>query len=201
MHTSRQTFVRAGILAALASLAVLPACRVGRALNDDPMAPKKFEGDQKQVWKAPGADFAQFRSVYVEPVAMDADATQGQDVGTADVKGLPGKFRGDLENALGVGRTVVKVPAAGTLVVNVQIIRAVPNIPQRNIAPQSQIGGTGYGYAAVRVTLKDGGTGKELMTMSETRATSRFSLEKMSEWGSVEKSFEVWSQEVAGLAK
>ena len=94
-----------------------------------------------------------------------------------------------------------EAPAAGTIVVDARIIRAVPNLPLRNIAPQSQVGRTGYGYAVALVTLRDGATGQVLVSARESRATSRFGLEKMSEWGSVEKSFDEWAAGAVKLAE
>jgi hypothetical protein len=41
----------------------------------------------------------------------------------------------------------------------------------------------------------------QLLTFSHERSTERFSLDKLSEWGSVEKSFEVWSSEIAEKLK
>lgn len=191
---------RAVLLAAAICALPLAGCRVGRLMNNDPMASQGFD-EGPQVTRTPGVDWSKYATVFVAPVVMDADATQGRDITDADVAALPGKFRANLQKAFETKFKKVDAAGPGTIVVNAEIIRAVPNMPLRNIAPQSQVGRTGYGYAVVRITLKDGVTGAVLVTARESRATSRFGLEKMSEWGSVEKSFEDWAEEAVKLAK
>jgi hypothetical protein len=193
------------LLVSLLSLALaLPGTgcrgRVGQLLNNDPLAAQGFD-EGPQITRTPGVDWTAYRSVFVQPVSMDADATQGRDVDDADVAALPGKFRDDLQKAFDGKFTRAQAPAAGAIVVDARIIRAVPNLPLRNIAPQSQVGRTGYGYAVAVITLRDGASGQVLASARESRATSRFGLEKMSEWGSVEKSFEEWAAGAVKLAE
>ena len=194
------TAFRTVLLAAAICALPLAGCRVGRLTNNDPMASQGFD-EGPQVTRTPGVDWSKYTAAFVEPVVMDADATQGRDITEADVAALPGKFRANLQTAFAGKFRKADAAGAGTIVVKAEIIRAVPNSPLRNIAPQSQIGRTGYGYAVVRITLKDGVTGATLVSARESRATSRFGLEKMSEWGSVEKSFDDWAQEAVKLAK
>ena len=198
MNTS--TALRTVLLAAALVALPLAGCRVGRLMNNDPMAAQGFD-EGPQVTRTPGVDWSKYASVFVAPVVMDADATQGRDITDADVAALPGTFRADLQKSFATKFRKADAAGAGTIAVDAEITRAVPNLPLRNIAPQSQIGRTGYGYAVVRITLKDGATGAVLVTARESRATSRFGLEKMSEWGSVQKSFQDWAEEAVKLAK
>lgn len=194
------TAFRAVLLAAAICALPLAGCRVGRLMNNDPMASNGFDEGPKIV-HTPGVDWTKYTAVFVEPVKMEADATQGRDITDADVAALPGTFRADLQKSFESKFRKADAAGAGTIVVKANIIRAVPNLPLRNIAPQSQVGRTGYGYAVVDIVLKDGATGAVLVTAHESRATSRFGLEKMSEWGSVQKSFQDWAEEAVKLAK
>ena len=202
MHLAlRPSVVVASLLViALAAPGVGCRGRVGQLINNDPLAAQGFD-EGPQVTRTPGVDWSSYRAVFVQPVSMDPDATQGRDVGDADVAALPGKFRDSLQQAFAGKFARAEAPAAGTIVVDARIIRAVPNLPLRNIAPQSQVGRTGYGYAVALVTLRDGATGQVLVSARESRATSRFGLEKMSEWGSVEKSFDEWAAGAVKLAE
>jgi hypothetical protein len=89
----------------------------------------------------------------------------------------------------------------GAVIVRTEIVRAVPNKPLRNIAPQTQLTRTGYGYASVRMVIEDGATGRALVTMTETQSTTRFGTAKLSEWGTVEKAFDSWAAEAVKLSQ
>ena len=187
--------------------ASLSACRGGGALNDDPYRQGMVEAaidDGPKITRTPGADFTKYARVVVEPVALDPDATQGDEVSDEQLGKLRGQFATDLRASFAKRFAVSSSAAAGSdpvLAVRATIVRAVPNKPMRNVLPQTQLTRTGFGYAAVRVQLCDAATGAELAAFTETRSTKRFGLEKLSEWGSVEKSFEVWAQQALDIAK
>lgn len=191
-------------IAAIAMLALLASCRGGGALNSDPYSQNPIEaamdsGPKKT--RADGADFSRFKQVTIARVGIDPDATQGDSVSAEQLEKLREEFTTDLTKAFAAKFAVVPAAtSAPTLAVRATIVRAVPNKPLRNILPQTQVGRTGYGYAAVRVQLCDAATGAELAAFTETRSTKRFGLEKLSEWGNVEKSFETWAKEAVELA-
>lgn len=194
-------------LLTLSLVALLAACRGGGAFNEDPYHQSPVEAaldSGPSTIRADGADFSKYAQVVVEPVAMDSDATQGDDVSIDQLEKLRAEFGVDLRKEFGERFKVVSSGAAGSepvLAVRATIVRAVPNKPMRNILPQTQLTRTGFGYAAVRVQLCDATTGAELASFTETRSTKRFGIEKLSEWGSVEKSFEAWAKDAVGLAK
>ena len=182
----------------------MPAgCRRG-VLNQDPMAPGAGEAIAPKdpvVKRAAGADFGAYSAVFVEEPSIAPDATQGADVTPDQLRSLQDTMRDDLRKAFGDRYKPVGMVGDGTLLVRTWIMRAVPNSPLQNIAPQSQVGRGGYGYAAIRIEILDSQTRRELLSFSHQRSTERFSLEKMSEWGSVQKSFSTWADEVAKLAR
>ncbi len=188
-------------------LATLAACRGGGAFNDDPYRQGMVEAaidDGPKIVRADGADFSKYTRAAIEPVAIDGDATQGDDVSAEQLDKLRAQFGADLRKSFGERFTVTSSAAAGAapaLSVRATIVRAVPNKPLRNVLPQTQLTRTGFGYAAVRVQLCDAATGAELASFTETRSTKRIGLEKLSEWGSVEKSFEVWAKQAVDIAK
>lgn len=188
-------------------VALLAACRGGGALNDDPYRQNPIEAaldSGPNTVRADGADFSKYAQAVIEPVAIDSDATQGDEVSQEQLDKLRAQFGADLRKSFGERFKVVSTGAAGSepvLAVRATIVRAVPNKPMRNILPQTQLTRTGFGYAAVRVQLCDATTGAELASFTETRSTKRVGLAKLSEWGSVEKSFEAWSKDAVGLAK
>ncbi|MBU3684569.1 MAG: DUF3313 domain-containing protein [Phycisphaerales bacterium] len=190
--------------AAAAALAAAPAgCRRG-VLNQDPMAPGMGEAVAPKdpvVKRAAGADFAAYSMVFVEEPSIAPDATQGADVKPDQLRSLQDTMRDDLKKAFGDRYKPVGEIGDGTLLVRTWIMRAVPNSPLQNIAPQSQVGRGGYGYAAIRIEVLDSRSRRELLSFTHERSTERFSLEKLSEWGSVQKSFSTWADEVATLAR
>lgn len=197
-------FTRILLVCSAAALLAVPAgCRRG-VLNQDPMAPGAGEAIAPKdpvVKRAAGADFAAYSAVFVEEPSIAADATQGADVRPDQLRSLQDTMRDDLRKAFGDRYKPVGMVGDGTLLVRTWIMRAVPNSPLQNIAPQSQVGRGGYGYAAIRIEILDAQTRRELLSFSHQRSTERFSLEKMSEWGSVQKSFSTWADEVAKLAR
>ena len=197
-------FTRILLLSAAAALVSFPAgCRRG-VLNQDPMAPGTGEAIAPKdpvVKRAAGADFAAYSMVLVEEPSIAPDATQGADVKPDQLRSLQDTMRDDLKEAFGDRYKAVGEIGDGTLLVRTWIMRAVPNSPLQNIAPQSQVGRGGYGYAAIRIEVLDSRSRRELLSFTHERSTERFSLEKLSEWGSVEKSFSTWADEVAKLAR
>lgn len=197
-------FTRILLVSAAAALVAFPAaCRRG-VLNQDPMAPGTGEAIAPKdpvVKRAAGADFAAYAAVLVEEPSIAPDATQGADVKPDQLRSLQDTMRDDLKQAFADRYRPVGMVGDGTLLVRTWIMRAVPNSPLQNIAPQSQVGRGGYGYAAIRIEILDSQTRRELLSFTHERSTERFSLEKMSEWGSVEKSFSTWAAEVAKLAR
>lgn len=188
----------------LVLLASLTACRGGGPLNDDPYKQNMIEGalDSGPVkYRAEGASFVKYAEAVVEMPSVDPDATQGDEVTSEALEKLRAKFAGDLRNAFGKKFKVVGMAGSEpALVVRTTIVRAVPNKPARNLIPTTQVGRTGYGYAAVRVQLIDSATGAELASLTDTRSTKRFGLDKLSQWGSVETSFEAWANDAVELA-
>ena len=197
-------FTRILLVAAAAALVALPAgCRRG-ILNQDPMAPGPGEAlapKDPVVKRAADAGFASYSMVLVEEPSIAPDATQGADVTPDQLRSLQDTMRDDLKKAFGDRYKSVGEIGDGTLLVRTWIMRAVPNTPLRNLAPQSQVGRTGYGYSAIRIEVLDSRSRRELLSFTDERSTERFSLEKLSEWGSVEKSFSTWAGEVATLAR
>ena len=197
-------FTRILLVCAAAALLAVPAgCRRG-VLNQDPMAPGAGEAIAPKdpvVKRAAGADFAGYSAVFVEEPSIAPDATQGADVTPDQLRSLQDTMRDDLRKAFGDRYKPVGMVGDGTLLVRTWIMRAVPNTPLRNLAPQTQVGRTGYGYSAIRIEVLDSRTRRELLSFTHERSTERFSLEKLSEWGSVEKSFGTWADEVAKLAR
>lgn len=158
----------------------------------------KKGGGESWVYKATKTNWGSFTGVYVAPVAVAAGAMEGGAWGDeGDLAGLANTFQADLTAALGAKYSAAPAAAANVLVIRAQIIKAKPNAPMRNIAPQSQIGQTGYGFGMVAIEVVDGGTGSVLYEFADVQATTRFSVEKMSVWGSLEKSFQTWASELA----
>lgn len=191
------------VLASAFLLAAPSGCRM-RIGGPDPMKPTAVEAiapSDPVVKRAADADFAAYSSVLVEEPSLAADATQGADVSPPQLRSLQETMRDDLRKAFADRYRPVGEIGEGTLLVRTWIMRAVPNSPMRNLAPQTQVGRTGYGYSAIRIEVLDSTTRRELLSFSHERSTERFSLEKLSEWGSVEKSFSTWADEVAKLAR
>ncbi len=154
--------------------------------------------DDSWSYTAAKVNWPSYTGVYVAPVAIAAGAMEGGMWGNeSDLPALATTFRTDLQVALGKRYAEAPAAAANVLVVRAQIIKAKPNAPARNLAPQTQIGGTGYGFGEVAIEVVDGGTGAVLYEFADRQSTTRFSTEKLSVWGSLEKSFETWSASVA----
>ncbi len=149
-------------------------------------------------YQAAKTNWSSYTGVYVAPVAVAAGVMEGGAWGNeSDLPALATTFQLNLTTAMSAKYAPAPAPAPNVLVVRAQIIKAKPNSPARNIAPQTQIGGTGYGFGMVAIEVVDGGTGTVLYEFADVEATTRFSLEKMSVWGSLEKSFQTWSTELA----
>ena len=186
------------LVSSLTALSLLAACRGGGALNDDPYRQGTIEAaldSGPKVDRADGADFSKYGTVLIDDVAVNPEATQGDEVSAEQLDKLRGDFQARLAEAFAAGRTVRTgggAANADTFIVRAEIVRAVPNKPARNIAPQTQLGRTGYGYASVRLTMVDGATGATLLTMTDTQSTKRFGTEKLSQFGTIEKACETW---------
>lgn len=189
----------------VAIVASLAGCRGGGPLNEDPYKQNMVEGalDSGPVkYRAEGASFARYTEVVIDMPTVDPDATQGDDVSADQLEKLRAKFAGDLRAAFGNKyKVVARAGVDSAFVVRAAIVRAVPNKPMRNFIPTTQVGRTGYGYASVRVELCDATTGAQLASLTDTRSTKRVGIDKLSEWGSVEKSFEVWAADAVEIAK
>ena len=191
----------------LVALALLPACRGGGVFNDDPYKQSRAEAlldEGPKITREPGANFSDYARVVIEPIAIDSDATQGDSVSPEQLDKLRSKFATDLRKAFAERYKVTSSAAASgdrAFSVRATIVRAVPNRPLENILPQTQMSRDGFGYASVRIQLCDAATGAELASFTETRSTTRFGFEKLSEWGSVEKSFEVWATQAVDVAR
>ncbi len=170
-------------------------------LNRDPMSPSVKDSlvdPEPDITRAIGADFSTFSSVLVEFPTIAPDATQGDDVESAQLDDLRAKLQKDLESAF--FKRYARASAAGpqVLVVRAKIVRAVPNKPFRNLVPASRVMGSGRGYAAVEATISNGGDGALMLRFRDTDATSRAGLEQFSTWGAVEKTFELWAAAIEG---
>lgn len=194
----------AAVLLALASL-TLPACRGGGAFNEDPYKQNAIEAaldSGPKVDRLVEIDHAAFTKVAIAMPSIAPNATQGDEVSDEQLAKLQADFERRLKEAFAKEpRRIVPLAEAGadTFVVRAEIVRAVPNKPMRNIAPQTQLTRTGYGYASTRIVIERGGTGELLVVATETKSTQRFGTEKLSEWGTVEKAFESWAAEAVKL--
>ncbi len=158
----------------------------------------KQQGDGTWQYTAATIDWSKYTSVFVAPVAIADDAYDAGVYGSVeDLPGLAATFQSDLQTALTKKFAAATNAGPNTLVVKAQITKADPNATALNIAPQSQIMGRGYGYGQVAIEIVDGGTGALLYEFAGVQNTSRFSAEKMSVWGSLEKSFKDWSSQIA----
>ncbi len=158
---------------------------------------KKGSGET-WTYTAPNINWSSYTGVYVAPVAISAGAMDGEVSENADdLPGLATTFQNALITALTAQYSAAPAAAPNVLVIRAQITKAQPNKPARNILPQTQIGGTGYGFGEVAIEVVDGGTKTVLYEFAGVQNTSRFSSEKMSTWGSLEKSFTTWSTELA----
>lgn len=153
----------------------------------------KKESDSTWEYIAPKTDWSKYTSVYVPPVSIGPEVMNGKNVDqTAQLPELVMKFRTDIEQALTKKYARAESAGPNTLVVRVQLVKAEPNAPALNIAPQTQLGGLGYGFATIVIEVADGATGTPLFEYADVDNTKRLSLEKMSVWGSLEKSFTDW---------
>ncbi|MSR29155.1 MAG: DUF3313 family protein [Phycisphaerales bacterium] len=158
----------------------------------------KKAGDGSWNYAAADIDWSKYKTVYVAPVVFAPDALGSGVWGNeSDLPNLASKFRAALAGAMSARYQAAQGSGAGTLVVRAQIVKLAPNSPARNLAPQTQIGGTGYGFGEVAIEVLDGGDGTVLLEFAEVQTTSRFSTEKLSVWGSLEKSFTDWANRIA----
>lgn len=201
------TVVLAAILAV--GSAVPMACRGGGALNEDPYRQNAIEAaldSGPEVVREDGADFSRYTRALIAMPSIAPNATQGDEVSDEQLEKLRQQFASRLQEAFSKTSTPASMldeqgSRAGAFVVRAEIVRAVPNKPLRNIAPQTQLTRTGYGYASVRMVIEDGESGRVLVTATETKSTQRFGTEKLSEWGTVEKAFESWAAEAVKLTQ
>lgn len=140
----------------------------------------------------------QFTGCFIAPVQVDPQAADGDDVSSDQLAQLGNDFGAALAKSISQKIAIVSAPGAGIITVNATIMRAVPNKPALNLAPQTQILQRGYGYASV-VVRADSLDGASIMGFADTRSTQRFGADKLSTWGSVEASFTAWADEIAGL--
>lgn len=158
----------------------------------------KKSSDGSWQYTARNIDWSKYNSAYVAPVSVAPGAMKDGVVGDqADLPGLAAQFQSDLQGALASKYPSANAATAGTLVVRAQIVKAEPNAGALNLAPQTQIGGAGYGYGEIAVEVIDGGSGKVLVEFADVQSTKRFSTEKFGTWDSLKKSFEDWSARIA----
>ncbi|MFZ9882422.1 MAG: DUF3313 family protein, partial [Phycisphaerales bacterium] len=181
----------------------------GGALNDDPYRQSAIESaldGGPRVDRADGVDFSRYTRVCVAMPTVAPDATQSDEVSDEQLEKLRNEFASRMVEAFGKASRPASMlgegaAGAGAIVIRTEIVRAVPNKPLRNIAPQTQLTRTGYGYASVRMYIEDGATGQTLVTMTDTQSTKRIGAAKLSEWGTVEKAFEFWAGEAVKLTQ
>ena len=187
----------------LGAALLMSSCASDGESNDDPYNQNRFEAmsEKPVIVRALDADFSIYSLVLVLEPIMDADASQSSDVSIEQQTKLRETLAADLRTSFGDKFGLAAAVGANVLIVESEIVRAVPNQPALNIAPQTQFGHRGYGYAAIRITLKDGATNKVLSTFTQTEATKRFGLDKLSDWESVESSFKAWAKSAVSLTK
>lgn len=218
-HIGRHAFASLLTFTMLCAALLLSACRGGGVFNDDPYNENRFEAmsEKPVIFRAQDADFSNYSMALVLEPTMDADASQDSDVSMEQRAKLRQTLADDLRASFGDKFGLATTAGPGVLIVESEIVRAVPNVPALNLAPQTQLGHTGYGYAAIRITLRDGATNSAknsatntatknandnvLSTFTETRATKRFGLDKLSDWGSIESSFKEWAKDAVNLTK
>ena len=181
-----------------AGITGLTACNKN-AIKSPPMGflskPNLMKKQSDDTWQyvAPKTDWSKYTSVYVAPVSIGPAVMNGKNVEqTAELPQLVMKFKADLEKEMTKKYTRAESAGPNTLVVRVQLVKAEPNAPALNIAPQTQMGGMGFGFGEIAIEIADGATGTPLFEYANVQNTSRFSTEKMSVWGSLEKSFTEW---------
>ena len=186
----------------VAGITALTACNKN-AIKSPPIGflskPNLMEKQSDGTWQyvAPKTDWSKYTSVYVAPVSIGPAVMNGKNVEqTAQLPQMVMKFRADLETAMTKKYARAESAGPNTLVVRVQLVKAEPNAPALNIAPQTQLGGIGYGFGEIAIEVADGATGTPLFEFADVDNTSRFSIEKMSVWGTLEKSFTDWIEVV-----
>lgn len=145
-------------------------------------------------WSAAKVSWGNYSNFQVTQVLVD---DRDGNLSPEDVGTLTGSLTSALTSAFGNSRSAVGAAAPGTLVVTAEIVQAVPNEPLRNVVPLSQIRKAGYGTVTIDCQVTDGGTGALLYAFRGTADTQRVSAEKLSVWGSAEKSFGEWATQIA----
>ncbi len=158
----------------------------------------KEQSDGSWQYLASKVDWSKYTSFYVAPVSIAAGVMNGKNADqTAELPQIVMKFQAELEKAMSKKYTHVQSATPNTLVIRAQLVKAEPNAPALNVAPQTQMGGLGFGFAEIVIEVAEGGNGIVLFEYADVDNTSRFSTEKMSVWGSLEKSFTTWAEKVA----
>jgi len=146
-----------------------------------------------RTWTANSiAPLNSYSEIRVEPVAVVA--TADIDCSSEQLEQVRNTLRQDLTNYLGTGGG-----SGPVLVVRAAITAVKPNNPLLNVAPQTQMLKTGYGYGAVEIYAAAGEGGPIVAAMASTVDTERFSAEKLDTLGTVDRGCEQWSQAFANL--
>jgi hypothetical protein len=186
-----------GVIAMLVGFAWLPAQAAGDGLTRIRIS------DFREAYAKNGALPTGFKSVYVAPVGIVP--------GDADLDKLSVRDRKDMQDFLGdqlkqrLGRKFALVERAdqGVLVVEAAFTKLRSNrltIDQSRDRPELDPGRTtGVGAAAVVITLRDGGSGEVLATLSDEQSGwpigSNTHLHTI--WGDAEAASRVWASSLA----
>ena len=161
-----------------------------------PMSVKlRTDGDDKltRVFQSDDAVLSRYATIVIEPVAVPSAADI--DCTDEELQSIRTKLQENLAKEFG--------PGAGgtgpTLVVRAAITAVKPNRPALNIAPQSQMMKRGYGYGACEIYATQGDRGPVVAAMASTVDTERFSAEKLSAMGTVDRGCEQWAKTFADL--
>lgn len=162
----------------------------------------KEQSDGSWQYTAPKIDWTKYTTVQVMPVALGAEARKDKNQEQLDaLSKIAMMFQTELQTAMSTKYSPTQTPSANTLIIRAQITKAQPNAPALNLAPQTQLGGLGYGFGEVAVEVVDGATNSVLYEYAGVQNTKRFSVEKASTWGSIEASVKVWAQQIATACK
>ncbi len=164
------------------------------------------------VYIEPGADFARYHSVLVEPVvAWKGGDSQLQDVPREELFGLVNHLDAALREQLAIPFKVVERPGPGVLRLRTAITeaRASPVVldiastvlpPARLLSAAKKLA-TGteafVGRAAIEVEILDGLTGERLVAAVDERAGTKTLSGAARTWGDVEAAFDDWARVIA----
>ncbi|MDA1008523.1 MAG: DUF3313 family protein [Planctomycetota bacterium] len=199
----KSMFLRSVVLAFVLS-AVLFACQGGGNNTNDVLREgvlmQSWPGDVQnqalgQLWTLPGTDWNSYTQFQLSPVTIDPAGSTG--VSLNDQVLLTTFLTSDLSKVFMRNSGQADQGSANMLAINAHIVQATPNKPLRNITPLTQLRGAGYGSITVEYQITDSATGTLLAAMRMTEKTQRFSVEKLSVWGSAEESMKSWNQTLA----